>query len=60
MSEQQIYKWNWNQTSKRNIKVKEKKNKIKKYQSEIPNSGNIENVLITWQDEFGDYCSKLR
>jgi len=54
MSEQQIYKWWWDQTRKRS----------KKADTKTQASDNIENqdpdYLVSFQDEFGGYSSRLR
>ena len=54
MSEQQIYKWWWDQTRKRNRKA------VKKgYESDDLQSDNDE-MIVSFQDEFGGYSSRLR
>ena len=58
MSEQQIYKWWWDQTRKRS-----KKTETKKGVSEPSANEAIEqddDLLISFQDEFGGYSSRLR
>lgn len=57
MSEQQIYKWWWDQTRKRS-----KKSDTKKGASEPTNEvmEQDDDLLISFQDEFGGYSSRLR
>lgn len=54
MSEQQIYKWWWDQTRKRSRKAAAKANGD---DSEV--SDNDE-MVVSFQDEFGGYSSRLR
>ena len=63
MSEQQIYKWWWDQTRKRTKKNDSKKGG-QKYNEELENGEEQTNeddeLLISFQDEFGGYSSRLR
>lgn len=54
MSEQQIYKWWWDQTRKRNRKAARKS-----YESDVESIDN-EEMIVSFQDEFGGYSSRLR
>lgn len=54
MSEQQIYKWWWDQTRKRNRKATRKS-----YESDQDSIDN-EEMIVSFQDEFGGYSSRLR
>jgi len=62
MSEQEIYKWWWDQTRKRTKKNDTKKGQ--KYNEELENGEEQTNeddeLLISFQDEFGGYSSRLR
>ena len=53
MTEQQIYKWWWDQTRKRNRKAARKS-----YESDEPSEN--EEMIVSFQDEFGGYSSRLR
>lgn len=56
MTEQQIYKWWWDQTRKRTSK-----RGIKGGVKELEAQGlDEESLLISFQDEFGGYSSRLR
>ena len=58
MSEQQIYKWWWDQTRKRS-----KKTMVKEQDSEQENLAPEpakEDCLVSFQNEFGGYSSRLR
>ena len=64
MSEQQIYKWWWDQTRKRT-----KKNQSKKAPAPSNDGDSLvdqqacqgdDDMLISFQDEFGGYSSRLR
>lgn len=62
MSEQQIYKWWWDQTRKRTKKNENKKGG-QKFNEEIENGdqgSEDDELLISFQDEFGGYSSRLR
>ena len=54
MSEQQIYKWWWDQTRKRSRKAA---NKVTGEDSE---ASEADDMLVSFQDEFGGYSSRLR
>lgn len=68
MTEQQIYKWWWDQTRKRSRKaIKKSKRSLSKAkdQDELLYSGNSSSIeegemLVSFQDEFGGYSSRLR
>lgn len=73
MTEQQIYKWWWDQTRKRSKKAirKAKGSGLFKNQAEDDfncNDGNNSSslneedgeMIVSFQDEFGGYCSRLR
>lgn len=70
MSEQQIYKWWWDQTRKRSKKAVRKQKSYGKdidmeddhQKEEVSSSVNEEEgeMIVSFQDEFGGYCSRLR
>lgn len=70
MTEQQIYKWWWDQTRKRSRKaIKKSKASLSKTkdQEEQHDSGNSSSLndeegemIVSFQDEFGGYSSRLR
>jgi len=70
MTEQQIYKWWWDQTRKRSRKaIKKSKASLSKTkdQEELHDSGNSSSLndeegemIVSFQDEFGGYSSRLR
>ena len=72
MSEQQIYKWWWDQTRKRSKKAVRKSKPFEKnididgpverHNDEESSSVNEEDgeMIVSFQDEFGGYCSRLR
>lgn len=70
MTEQQIYKWWWDQTRKRSKKaVRKQKSYGKDFEMDCEDK-NEENgssvneeegeMIVSFQDEFGGYCSRLR
>ena len=65
MTEQQIYKWWWDQTRKRSKKAVRKSKKEIDSEADSKNNssaGNEEDgdMIVSFQDEFGGYCSRLR
>lgn len=61
MSEQQIYKWWWDQTRKRSKKAGGKKEEEQEIVEKEQNTRQDENgMLVSFQDEFGGYSSRLR
>ena len=59
MSEQQIYKWWWDQTRKRSKKVDTQlTNGLEQFQ--VNPEGMSPDLLVSFQDEFGGYSSRLR
>lgn len=70
MTEQQIYKWWWDQTRKRSKKAIRKnkgthsKNKDHEEFDEGANSSSMNDedgeMIVSFQDEFGGYSSRLR
>lgn len=59
MSEQQIYKWWWDQTRKRSKKVDTQLNTgVETLQDNL--QGMSPDLLVSFQDEFGGYSSRLR
>jgi len=70
MTEQQIYKWWWDQTRKRSKKaVRKQKPSAKElgFEGEHQNGENSSTtneedgeMIVSFQDEFGGYCSRLR
>lgn len=63
MSEQQIYKWWWDQTRKRSKKAIKKSNQIDEECYDGNSSSQNEEdgeMIVSFQDEFGGYSSRLR
>jgi len=60
MSEQQIYKWWWDQTRKRSKKTETKKVGSNSEPSTNEVAVQEDDLLISFQDEFGGYSSRLR
>jgi hypothetical protein len=59
MSEQQIYKWWWDQTRKRAKKTRCKQDSDMENQDPYQSKEGDE-FLVSFQDEFGGYSSRLR
>ena len=59
MSEQQIYKWWWDQTRKRSKKAGKKADSDIENQDPSP-AKQADDFLVSFQDEFGGYSSRLR
>jgi hypothetical protein len=60
MSEQQIYKWWWDQTRKRSKKASKKSLEIDQENCEPVPVKPYDEFLVSFQDEFGGYSSRLR
>ena len=61
MSEQQIYKWWWDQTRKRSKKTVSKDlDSDQENQDPVAPAKQGDEFLVSFQDEFGGYSSRLR
>ena len=61
MSEQQIYKWWWDQTRKRSKKTVSKDlDSDQENQDPVVSAKQGDEFLVSFQDEFGGYSSRLR
>jgi hypothetical protein len=60
MSEQQIYKWWWDQTRKRSKKATKKSVESDQENCDPEPLKPCDEFLVSFQDEFGGYSSRLR